>query len=86
LLPIGPWGLLPAGLALLAAAVTSVVILHRWAHRRILPGLCFPLAAVFGVGLFLRAGWLGLRRGGAVWRGTLYPSKVLRNGSRVRFP
>jgi hypothetical protein len=86
LLPIGPWGLLPAGLAMLAAAVTSVVILHRWTHRPILPGLCFPLAALFGVGLLLRAGWLGLRRGGALWRGTLYPSKLLRKGSRVRFP
>ena len=31
----------------------------------------------------LRATVLGLRRGGLVWRGTTYPTALLRGGQRV---
>lgn len=86
LIPLGHWGLRLAGLAMIAAGTISVVVLHRWANRPILPGLCAPLALPVNVALLLRAGWLGLIRGGVLWRGTLYPSKILREGSRVRFP
>jgi len=86
LLPLGVPGLLPAGLAMIAAAVFSILILHRGARRPLLPGLCFPLAVPLCVVLLLRAGWLGMVRGGIVWRGTLYPSGPLREGSRVKLP
>jgi len=78
--------LLAAGLAMLAAAVASVVIIHRWTGFPLLPALAFPLAAPIGATLLLRAGLLGAWRGGAVWRGTLYPSAALRRGSRLPFP
>jgi len=64
----------------------SVVVIHRWARRPLLPGLCSPLALLLNVPLLLRATWLGWWRGGIVWRGTLYPSKILRKGSKVRLP
>jgi glycosyltransferase involved in cell wall biosynthesis len=83
--PIGTV-LLAAGLAMLAAAVASIVIIHRWTRFPLLPGLAFPLAAPIGAALLLRAGLLGAWRGGAVWRGTLYPSEALRRGSRLPFP
>jgi cellulose synthase/poly-beta-1,6-N-acetylglucosamine synthase-like glycosyltransferase len=85
-LPVGHWGMLPAGLTMLAAAVFSNAIILRWARRPIWPGLLFPLAAVVGAVFLLRTAWLGWRRGGCLWRGTLYPSKLLRPALRVRFP
>jgi cellulose synthase/poly-beta-1,6-N-acetylglucosamine synthase-like glycosyltransferase len=86
LLPLGVPGLFWAGLLMAVAAVASTVIMHRWLRHRLLPGLLAPAGVVLGVLLFLRAGWLGFRRGGVVWRGTLYPSRQLRSGARVRFP
>ena len=83
---LGYGALLPFAAAMLAAAVFSVVLLARWTRSRILPGLLFPLAALFNAAIMLRSGWLGLRRGGIVWRGTLYPSDLLRRGARVRLP
>ena len=85
-IPGEPSGLWWAGAAMLAAATFSVVALARWSHGRVLPGLCFPLGAVLNTVLLLRAGWLGVWRGGVDWRGTRYPNRVLRRGSRVRFP
>jgi hypothetical protein len=86
LLPLGVPGLFWAGLLMAVAAVASTVIMHRWVRHRLLPGLLSPLGALLGAMLFLRAGWLGFRRGGVMWRGTLYPSRLLREAGRVRFP
>ncbi len=44
----------------------------RWA------GLFFPLAGVLLVFTMLRSCWLGMRRGGIVWRGTFYSLEELR--------
>ena len=79
-------GLLWSGLAMLAAAAGSSLILARWLRSRWLPGLLFPLTAIVAAGIMLRSGWLGYRRGGIVWRGTLYPKAQLRAGRRLRIP
>jgi len=84
--PVGDFGLLPAGVFMLCCAVFSIVLLARWGKGRILPGLLFPLGTIFNVALLLRCGYLGWRRGGIVWRGTLYRGETLRAGARVRFP
>jgi len=83
LLPWGVPGLLPAGLLMTGLWLASVVVIHRWAKRPILPGLLMPLVVPIGVAVFLWIGWLGVIRGGILWRGTLYPSKMLREGKRV---
>lgn len=75
-----------AAVVTLLAAATSVVMLARWARRPWWPGLLLPAAAVINTWLLLRTTWLGWRRGGIVWRGTLYPSRLLRGKMRVRFP
>ena len=79
-------GLLWSGVAMLAAAVGSSVILARWSSSRLLPALLFPLAAVVAAGIMLRSGWLGYRRGGIMWRGTLYPKDQLLAGRRLKIP
>ncbi len=79
-------GLLWSGVAMLAAAIGSSVILARWSRSRLLPALLFPLAALLAGGILLRSGWLGYRRGGILWRGTLYPKDQLIAGRRLRIP
>ena len=79
-------GLLWSGMAMLAAAVGSSVILARWAKARVLPGLFFPLASIVAACVMLRSGWLGYRRGGIQWRGTFYPKNELLAGRRLRLP
>ena len=72
--------------AVVAAFVVSNILLTRWAQTRVLPALLGPIVAFLNAAAFLRCGWLGWRRGGVAWRGTLYPSADLRRGRRVRFP
>ncbi len=79
-------GLLWSGAAMLAAAVGSSVMLARWSKSRLLPAMFFPLAAIVSAGIMLRSGWLGYRRGGILWRGTLYPKDQLLAGRRLKIP
>jgi len=79
----------PAAWALAATLPLSVaasVLLARWGGGRLLPALLGPLVAAVNAAAFVRAGLLGWWRGGVVWRGTRYPSDVLRAGRRVTLP
>jgi hypothetical protein len=87
LVALAPWGiegLAAAGLAMLGLEAASSMVICRWARRRLLPVLLAPAATAVIVALLLRSAWLGRRRGGVLWRGTLYSSEVLRRGSRVK--
>ena len=77
-----PAGLLGLPIAMLFA--WSAVRFARWGRARILPALLTPFTACISTMILLRAGILGWRRGGVVWRDTLYPAETLRNGQRVR--
>ena len=84
---LAPWpntGIRLAGLAMLLLWIISVVLSHGWARRPLIPGLLSPLIVPLSDWILIRAGWLGFRRGGVLWRGTLYPSKLLRQGDRVK--
>jgi hypothetical protein len=76
------WLIAAAGLMILAHLV-SVVTLSLWADCSVLPGILAPIMIPFAIVAWIRITWLGWRRGGVVWRGTLYPSDVLRKGKRV---
>ena len=86
--------LLPMGLPVLQAvggitavlALAAATALNAWARRPVLPALLLPVASIVLVGFVIRAGYLGWRRGGIVWRGTFYQTQMLRKGARVRFP
>jgi hypothetical protein len=90
LVPLGFDGLRPigcAGIAVFLAYVTAAVLLSRWAGAaKLLPALAAPLTAPLAAGIFVRGALRGRRRGGVVWRGTLYPTAALRQGARLRFP
>ncbi|MBN2292484.1 MAG: glycosyltransferase [Pirellulales bacterium] len=73
-----------AGAMTMLVGISTIIAMHRWARRPIFPGLLVPVAAMLNLAFSFRAAWLGFRRGGVVWRGTLYPSRVLREGVRVK--
>ena len=82
-------GRLPAGycgVAVFLAYVLSIALMRRWTKGPLLAPLAGPFigAPVFFF-VILRTALLGRRRGGVLWRDTLYPEKVLREGMRVRF-
>jgi hypothetical protein len=86
LLPMGVPHLAVAGLVGTAVAVFTQTLLWCWINGRPLPALFVPLGAILALAVTLRSTWLAARRGGLVWRGTHYPAKLLREGTRVKFP
>lgn len=83
LLPLGP-ALPVVGVVGVAIAISTQLLVARWSRRPWWPALFIPVAAVLGVALNLRGGYLAWRRGGLTWRGKLYPLDQLRAGVRVR--
>jgi len=82
------WVVMPA-LVVIVAAILATIDLVRigrndWAG--LVAALAFPLAAPILAAMFIRASVLGWRRGGVMWRGTLYRSADLRAGARIKFP
>ncbi len=81
LLPHGaPW-LTVLGVVVVAAVVGGSALGERWAGRRAWVALLQPLGGACMAWIMLRAAVIGTRRGGVLWRGTLYPSEVLREGA-----
>jgi hypothetical protein len=74
------------GLAVLAVFLATAVLMSRWGRQPIGPLLLGPLLAPFSAVIAIRAGLLAWRRGGIVWRGTLYRTEALRAGQRVHLP
>ncbi|MBL7132660.1 MAG: glycosyltransferase [Phycisphaerae bacterium] len=74
------------GLGVFVAFVFCVVHLSRWAKVRAVPALAAPLAVLPLAIIFIRAAMIGRRRGGVVWRGTLYRAETLRKHMRVKLP
>ena len=82
---LAPWIALARGPALCALGAAAIVLDvgivaagERWMGRRMLPALLVPVGGLIMAWAVARAGWMGARRGGVVWRGTLYPSAMLR--------
>ena len=86
LLSVGIPALQAIGVLGMVMALATSVAISRWLNRPILPALFVPLGSVLVIWMVMRSGWVGYRRGGIVWRGTLYPTAMFRAGRRVRFP
>lgn len=83
-LPVGvPWLWVVGASGLVAFGVASIIIARafRAPLAYVLPSL--PLGDFVMAYVVARATVLGVRRGGLVWRGTMYPTELLRDGRRV---
>jgi cellulose synthase/poly-beta-1,6-N-acetylglucosamine synthase-like glycosyltransferase len=85
LLPLGISYLPYAGLAMLLIALATLALISRWGRHPLLATLIWPVGTLITVFLLVRAGILGKRRGGIYWRGTFYPTQLLKEGRRVDF-
>jgi cellulose synthase/poly-beta-1,6-N-acetylglucosamine synthase-like glycosyltransferase len=86
LLPHGlPW-LRAIGALMLGVALLGTAIINRGFGRSMWSSLLPALGALLMTTFFLRSGYLAWRRGGVMWRGTIYPTSVLRGGSRLELP
>jgi hypothetical protein len=83
-LPVGvPWLWLVSAVGLLGFGLGSIVIARALGASPAHVLLSRPRAAFLMAYGVARAPVLGVRRGGLVWRGTTYPTELLRRGRRV---
>lgn len=82
----GGWFGVAATAALLVAMVVAHIPVTRAAGRKPWFALGLPLAFAVMPWIFARSAFLAWRRGGILWRGTLYPLAQLRKGRRFRIP
>lgn len=71
------------GLAVLGQLTAHVVFSVRQGFGPA-PGLAAHVAGTIMLVALLRSAWLCLTRGGITWRGTLYPTALLREGQRLK--
>ena len=74
-----------AAIAYGAHVLSSVIVARFLAARPLAMILAVPFGDLLMTVLLLRAAVLGRRRGGLLWRGTLYPIAALKAGARVKF-
>ncbi|MFT7462140.1 MAG: cellulose synthase/poly-beta-1,6-N-acetylglucosamine synthase-like glycosyltransferase [Pseudohongiellaceae bacterium] len=84
LFPSLPLWLRAASLITIVVCLLSGAWIARWARRPLAPALAVPLGSAIMAFILLRSGIVGAARGGVRWRGTFYPSELLRRGSRVK--
>jgi cellulose synthase/poly-beta-1,6-N-acetylglucosamine synthase-like glycosyltransferase len=86
LMPFWDWWLRLLAPIMTALALALSVSVACWAGNPVIPSLFTLLGTPIFALFCLRSGWLAWRRGGIMWRGTLYPTKDLRAGSRLILP
>lgn len=71
-------------IGLIMLGLMNAIWIVRWGNGNVAAAFLYPVGALIFSLIILRGGWLGRRRGGVWWRGTFYPTEVLRKGKRVR--
>lgn len=83
---VQPWSVAVRllGVAALTAVLGNALVVRVRTGVSMGPLLLAPVGGIILVGILIRSAYQCLRRGGVVWRGTLYPVAALRAGQRVR--
>jgi glycosyltransferase involved in cell wall biosynthesis len=76
---------------LIGMSIVMIAYGVTWKVGRLLNYSCwsillFPVGSLLGIMTMIRSGYLGWKRGGILWRGTLYPTDLLKPGKRFFFP
>jgi glycosyltransferase involved in cell wall biosynthesis len=78
LLPVGlPFHYLIAAI-MIPLSFTPGVLMNHWFRRSLWPVFVMPLGSLIMVFMIWRSGLLGALRGGVYWRGTFYPTEMLK--------
>lgn len=72
------------GRALMCVQIAVSLVFDRWFERPLCHAPLAPLGSAAIMGAFIRAGVLGAARGGIQWRGTFYPTSLLKSGRRFK--
>jgi hypothetical protein len=72
------------GMALLATQAAVSIAFGRWMERPVAHAAFAPVMSVTTGALMISAGVLGTCRGGIYWKGTFYPTLMLKEGRRFR--
>jgi glycosyltransferase involved in cell wall biosynthesis len=73
------------GVAMITIALIISALVSIWTNRPIFPSLFLPISVPIMNGIVIRAAILGAVRKGIRWRGTFYPTDVLKKGKRLDF-
>ena len=85
LVPMGIPYLPILGLIMVSVVFFVSISMNKWLNRPILPSLFLPIGITISTVLMFRTGILGVKRGGIYWRGTFYPTSLLKSGRRYKF-
>ncbi|MCA9581734.1 MAG: glycosyltransferase [Myxococcales bacterium] len=85
LLPSAPW-VGPLSAVALVLGYGTAFVGARWMGSPLITTFLFPFADIALAGFTVYAAARGAKRGGILWRGTFYPTALLRSAQRVRFP
>jgi glycosyltransferase involved in cell wall biosynthesis len=72
------------GLLLLAVELAVSLAFNDWLKRPASHAIVAPLGSTGMAAMIVRAGIIGRLRGGVYWRGTFYPTELLKPGRRFR--
>ncbi|MBI5498762.1 MAG: glycosyltransferase [Deltaproteobacteria bacterium] len=84
LFPFLPFPVWPVGVVWAALSIGIGAAIDFWLRRKLFPALLWPLGMLLLAAFFLRAGYLGAKRGGIRWRGRFYSTELLRAGRSYR--
>lgn len=84
--PLQLWCVLVGAVAVGAAYLLTAGLLGRWGRGKYLTALASCLSVPLVAYAVVRAAVLGVRRGGLMWRETVYPTEQLRAGRRLTIP
>jgi cellulose synthase/poly-beta-1,6-N-acetylglucosamine synthase-like glycosyltransferase len=79
------WAWIPSAIGLVIYFAAAVLIIRGMGGNFFYLLFSLPIGDLLMTYVILRSVWVGKKRGGLLWRGTLYPTEALEKGRRVDF-